>query len=240
MALEELEAFLGRSVEPLTPLPLLADPASPQPSSTGWWQICHVAPPSADPGLVLPRGPRWVLLPYPLPYLPVAGLEGAKEGCGQRMHPQEPQEHPCSRRLWQGPCPPWLSGCVAVCGKPSCNGGRSTSRIAPYPSTTSTTSWPCSTTSWPSGNGLQPQHLSEQPLHLQGTTSSPSPLYIPGYPSPPFSLSSSSSVPTLHPNSSCREVPASLRAALDRTQKKACQLLLEELLLDLQVRLPRP
>uniref|UniRef100_A0A493TBX6 Exocyst complex component 3 like 1 n=1 Tax=Anas platyrhynchos platyrhynchos TaxID=8840 RepID=A0A493TBX6_ANAPP len=45
MALEELEAFLGRSVEPLTPLPLLADPASPQPSSTGWWQICHVAPP---------------------------------------------------------------------------------------------------------------------------------------------------------------------------------------------------
>uniref|UniRef100_A0A8B9SSL2 Exocyst complex component 3 like 1 n=1 Tax=Anas platyrhynchos TaxID=8839 RepID=A0A8B9SSL2_ANAPL len=83
--------------------------------------------------------------------------------------------------------------------------------------------------------GRSPQHLSEQPLHLQGTTSSPSPLYIPGYPSPPFSLSSSSSVPTLHPNSSCREVPASLRAALDRTQKKACQLLLEELLLDLQV-----
>ncbi|XP_071899886.1 exocyst complex component 3-like protein isoform X2 [Anas platyrhynchos] len=47
-------------------------------------------------------------------------------------------------------------------------------------------------------------------------------------------LALSSSVPTLHPNSSCREVPASLRAALDRTQKKACQLLLEELLLDLQ------
>ncbi|KAI6077487.1 Exocyst complex component 3-like protein [Aix galericulata] len=47
-------------------------------------------------------------------------------------------------------------------------------------------------------------------------------------------LALSSSVPSLHPNSACREVPASLRAALDRTQKKACQLLLEELLLDLQ------
>uniref|UniRef100_A0A8C3CLP6 Exocyst complex component 3-like protein n=1 Tax=Cairina moschata TaxID=8855 RepID=A0A8C3CLP6_CAIMO len=47
-------------------------------------------------------------------------------------------------------------------------------------------------------------------------------------------LALSSSVPSLHPNSACREVPASLWAALDRTQKKACQLLLEELLLDLQ------
>lgn len=28
MALEELEAFLGRSVEPLTPLPILTDPGS--------------------------------------------------------------------------------------------------------------------------------------------------------------------------------------------------------------------
>lgn len=45
MALEELEAFLGRSVEPLTPLPLLADPASPQPSTTGWWQRSATWPP---------------------------------------------------------------------------------------------------------------------------------------------------------------------------------------------------
>lgn len=64
-----------------------------------------------------------------------------------------------------------------------------------------------------------------------------SPLYFPGYLSPSFSLSSSSFVPTLHPDSACREVPVSLQAALDRMQKKACQLLLEELLLDLQVRL---
>lgn len=56
-------------------------------------------------------------------------------------------------------------------------------------------------------------------------------------------LSPSSSIPSLHPNAACREVPASLcrevpaslRAALDKIQKKACQLLLEELLLDLQV-----
>ncbi|NXW04825.1 EX3L1 protein, partial [Fregetta grallaria] len=47
-------------------------------------------------------------------------------------------------------------------------------------------------------------------------------------------LALSSSVSSLHPNTACREVPASLRAALDRMQKKACQLLLEELLLDLQ------
>ncbi|XP_021263694.1 exocyst complex component 3-like protein isoform X2 [Numida meleagris] len=47
-------------------------------------------------------------------------------------------------------------------------------------------------------------------------------------------LALSSSVPSLHPNAACREVPASLQAALDKMQKKACQLLLEELLLDLQ------
>uniref|UniRef100_A0A8B9E2V2 Exocyst complex component 3-like protein n=1 Tax=Anser cygnoides TaxID=8845 RepID=A0A8B9E2V2_ANSCY len=47
-------------------------------------------------------------------------------------------------------------------------------------------------------------------------------------------LALSSFVPTLHPDSACREVPVSLQAALDRMQKKACQLLLEELLLDLQ------
>ncbi|XP_061863732.1 exocyst complex component 3-like protein isoform X2 [Colius striatus] len=47
-------------------------------------------------------------------------------------------------------------------------------------------------------------------------------------------LALSSSVSSLHPDSARREVPASLQAALDRTQKKACQLLLEELLLDLQ------
>ncbi|XP_042653745.1 exocyst complex component 3-like protein isoform X2 [Tyto alba] len=48
-------------------------------------------------------------------------------------------------------------------------------------------------------------------------------------------LALSSSVSSLHPNAAHGEVPASLRAALDRTQKKACQLLLEELLLDLQL-----
>ncbi|XP_051485314.1 exocyst complex component 3-like protein isoform X2 [Apus apus] len=48
-------------------------------------------------------------------------------------------------------------------------------------------------------------------------------------------LALSSSVSSLHPDSARREVPASLQAALDRTEKKACQLLLEELLLDLQV-----
>lgn len=53
----------------------------------------------------------------------------------------------------------------------------------------------------------------------------------------PSSLSPSSSVSSLHPDTAHREVPTSLRAALDRMQKKACQLLLEELLLDLQVRL---
>ncbi|XP_051657950.1 exocyst complex component 3-like protein isoform X2 [Manacus candei] len=47
-------------------------------------------------------------------------------------------------------------------------------------------------------------------------------------------LALSNSVSSLHPNTAHREVPASLRAALDRMQKKACQLLLEELLLDLQ------
>ncbi|XP_076205645.1 exocyst complex component 3-like protein isoform X3 [Aptenodytes patagonicus] len=47
-------------------------------------------------------------------------------------------------------------------------------------------------------------------------------------------LALSSSVSSLHPDTAHREVPTSLRAALDRTQKKACQLLLEELLLDLQ------
>ncbi|NXG45402.1 EX3L1 protein, partial [Psilopogon haemacephalus] len=47
-------------------------------------------------------------------------------------------------------------------------------------------------------------------------------------------LALSSAVSSLHPDAARREVPASLRAALDRTQKKACQLLLEELLLDLQ------
>ncbi|XP_006028171.1 exocyst complex component 3-like protein isoform X1 [Alligator sinensis] len=48
----------------------------------------------------------------------------------------------------------------------------------------------------------------------------------------------SSSICSLHPNgdllSEPREIPTSLKAALDRTQKKACQLLLEELLVDLQ------
>ncbi|KAF1464507.1 Exocyst complex component 3-like protein, partial [Pygoscelis antarcticus] len=47
-------------------------------------------------------------------------------------------------------------------------------------------------------------------------------------------LALGSSVSSLHPDTAHREVPTSLRAALDRTQKKACQLLLEELLLDLQ------
>ncbi|XP_027762218.1 exocyst complex component 3-like protein isoform X1 [Empidonax traillii] len=47
-------------------------------------------------------------------------------------------------------------------------------------------------------------------------------------------LALSNSVSSLHPDAAHREVPASLRAALDRMQKKACQLLLEELLLDLQ------
>ncbi|NXN27059.1 EX3L1 protein, partial [Nycticryphes semicollaris] len=47
-------------------------------------------------------------------------------------------------------------------------------------------------------------------------------------------LALSSSVSSLHPDIACREVPMSLRAALDRMQKKTCQLLLEELLLDLQ------
>ncbi|XP_027502344.1 exocyst complex component 3-like protein isoform X2 [Corapipo altera] len=47
-------------------------------------------------------------------------------------------------------------------------------------------------------------------------------------------LALSNSVSSLHPDTAHREVPASLRAALDRMQKKACQLLLEELLLDLQ------
>lgn len=118
--------------------------------------------------------------------LPPSGRTGRSqvswEGCGQRMHPQELREHPCSRRLWQGACPPWLSRCVAVCGKPSCNVGRSTSRIAPYPSTMSPTSWPCSTMSWLSGNLHQPQRLLEQQLHLQGTTSSPSPCPAPQCP----------------------------------------------------------
>ncbi|NXU43269.1 EX3L1 protein, partial [Drymodes brunneopygia] len=47
-------------------------------------------------------------------------------------------------------------------------------------------------------------------------------------------LALSDSVSSLHPDTACREVPASLQAALDRMQKKATQLLLEELLLDLQ------
>ncbi|NWI22064.1 EX3L1 protein, partial [Crypturellus soui] len=42
-------------------------------------------------------------------------------------------------------------------------------------------------------------------------------------------LALSSSVSSLHPDTAHREVPASLQAALDRTEKKACQLLLEEL-----------
>uniref|UniRef100_A0A803VTJ7 Exocyst complex component 3 like 1 n=1 Tax=Ficedula albicollis TaxID=59894 RepID=A0A803VTJ7_FICAL len=48
-------------------------------------------------------------------------------------------------------------------------------------------------------------------------------------------LALSNSVSSLHPDTACREVPASLQAALDRMQKKATQLLLEELLLDLQL-----
>lgn len=51
----------------------------------------------------------------------------------------------------------------------------------------------------------------------------------------PFLFSPSNSVSSLHPDTACREVPASLQVALDRIQKKATQLLLEELLLDLQV-----
>ncbi|NWI01320.1 EX3L1 protein, partial [Tichodroma muraria] len=47
-------------------------------------------------------------------------------------------------------------------------------------------------------------------------------------------LALSNYVSSLHPDTACREVPASLQAALDRMQKKATQLLLEELLLDLQ------
>ncbi|NWU12799.1 EX3L1 protein, partial [Cephalopterus ornatus] len=47
-------------------------------------------------------------------------------------------------------------------------------------------------------------------------------------------LALSNSISSLHPDTAQREVPVSLRAALDRMQKKACQLLLEELLLDLQ------
>ncbi|NWU19498.1 EX3L1 protein, partial [Dyaphorophyia castanea] len=47
-------------------------------------------------------------------------------------------------------------------------------------------------------------------------------------------LALSNSVSSLHPDTACREIPASLQAALDRMQKKATQLLLEELLLDLQ------
>ncbi|NXQ23327.1 EX3L1 protein, partial [Alaudala cheleensis] len=47
-------------------------------------------------------------------------------------------------------------------------------------------------------------------------------------------LALSNSVSSLHPDTACREVPASLHTALDRMQKKATQLLLEELLLDLQ------
>ncbi|XP_009683671.1 exocyst complex component 3-like protein [Struthio camelus] len=47
-------------------------------------------------------------------------------------------------------------------------------------------------------------------------------------------LALSSSVRSLHPDTAHSEVPVSLRAALDRTQRKVCQLLLEELLLDLQ------
>ncbi|XP_050167394.1 exocyst complex component 3-like protein isoform X2 [Myiozetetes cayanensis] len=47
-------------------------------------------------------------------------------------------------------------------------------------------------------------------------------------------LALSNSVSSLHPDTAHREVPASLQAALDRMQKKACQLLLEELHLDLQ------
>ncbi|XP_030437588.1 exocyst complex component 3-like protein isoform X6 [Gopherus evgoodei] len=48
----------------------------------------------------------------------------------------------------------------------------------------------------------------------------------------------SSSISTLHPGSASlakpAEIPSSLQTALDRAQKKACRLLLEELLLDLQ------
>ncbi|KAJ7426410.1 Exocyst complex component 3-like protein [Willisornis vidua] len=47
-------------------------------------------------------------------------------------------------------------------------------------------------------------------------------------------LALSNSVSSLHPNAAHREVPVSLQSALDRMQKKACQLLLEEILLDLQ------
>ncbi|XP_038224422.1 exocyst complex component 3-like protein isoform X2 [Dermochelys coriacea] len=52
------------------------------------------------------------------------------------------------------------------------------------------------------------------------------------------SMALSSSISTLHPGSASlakpAEIPSSLKTALDRTQKKACWLLLEELLLDLQ------
>uniref|UniRef100_A0A8C5NJ02 Exocyst complex component 3 like 1 n=1 Tax=Junco hyemalis TaxID=40217 RepID=A0A8C5NJ02_JUNHY len=48
-------------------------------------------------------------------------------------------------------------------------------------------------------------------------------------------LALSNAVSSLHPDTASREVPGSLQAALDRMQKKATQLLLEELLLDLQL-----
>lgn len=74
----------------------------------------------------------------------------------------------------------------------------------------------------------------------RATTRKPRVLHLPALPGLTVPcllyLSPSSSIPSLHPNAACREVPASLRAALDKIQKKACQLLLEELLLDLQVR----
>lgn len=136
---------------------------------------------------------------------------------------------------WGSACPSRLPlpRCVAACGKRWCSAGRSTSRTGPFPSTTSPTCWPCSTTTWLSGNLHQ---------HLVALVATPTPI-LPGASVPamlprlpvPSLLSPSNSVSSLHPDTACREVPGSLQAALDRMQKKATQLLLEELLLDLQV-----
>lgn len=78
--------------------------------------------------------------------------------------------------------------------------------------------------------------------HLVALVATPSPI-LPGASVPsmlprlpvPSLLSPSNSVSSLHSNTAYREIPTSLQAALDRMQKKATQLLLEELLLDLQV-----
>lgn len=155
------------------------------------------------------------------------------EGCGRSTCPQE---HPRARWLWWdtggSACPSRLPLCVAACGSPWYSVGRSTSRTGPFPSTTSPTCWPCSTTTWLSGN--LHQHLVALVTPTPILPGASVPTMLPRLPEPSL-LSPSNSVSSLHPDSACREVPASLQAALDRIQKKATQLLLEELLLDLQV-----